>query len=775
MIEKKWLTVNSNTLELSLFVKEILLMAPLILSRNSKVVFFYQNKTNDQFIPFALQIAYELIDKKQKSQVLLMPGNLSKKSRELYMACSLNGSYFPNHLFGMGIVKKNGDIRSERISFGKTRFKYNVENKILFSSSFSICPSNTGKIKAAIVLSPAIWNFYRLEDFNDWIDRSQIDCLICFDNYPSSKKIQRYKKMGFFVYGWSRSEINSQLPKQFKNNPFSNISELQLFIENPSFSKSIITDYACDRHFKKIFSDLSCARKDELLGSEQVLVEARSILREIQAIPTSLSSFSSMQKVSKPFLPSLINRTEMFCSLLESFSEEKGRGRMKDISDELKQLLAHLKESNPKFYAIKKEVERMFSLKGKKALICRNWVEKKALENEFKQAKSPITENDFSDYETNILTMKEIVSPPKIRFSAITLTTYPYHNKAWILSKKLSSAAAICLHPLEDSDFKFFEKLYKQLESKYFNPQIREAIRRFYTEKKLFELPQLEYVEREIGQIEQKEQKKEKRSSDVLTLLSKLEDFFSGTPVSDFSHSISDGISHETAMADCIEFYFTDGNKLIVPNGRIMQALSETDEILYIKASELKIGQTVLVINRNAQSDLNELIFEKAGEFPLIAWIQKYSSRWRESLINGMEGEKDNETTLLQKLRQMDCKRESEFTIKGWRDGLVIGPRDYQDIKRISKVYKDKDLEENFENVVTSIKRLKSLRREIITRTRNAMLDERSEELEKLGINPEEFQNAFDNAIEFFRIKDIKKRKSVPRNLIGKVVKNYAI
>ena len=155
----------------------------------------------------------------------------------------------------------------------------------------------------------------------------------------------------------------------------------------------------------------------------------------------------------------------------------------------------------------------------------------------------------------------------------------------------------------------------------------------------------------------------------------------------------------------------------------------------------------------------------------MIALIQKYSSSWRETLIAGMKKENDNDYTLLEKLKQLGCKRESEQTIHAWRDGLVMGPQDYEDIKRIADAYLDKGLKENAENVIISIKRLKTLRREIIARVRNAMLEEKSEELEKLGIRVEEIENA----IEFFRIKDKIKRDSVSREYLGKIVKNYGI
>jgi len=769
--EKSWLHYRDNAIKLSPFVKELIIFATLLLHRKSKIVFFYPNQSNDAIVPIAIQMGYELAGEKQ-NKILIFSGACSTALRECYMGCTVNGAYFPNHFFGMGIVRRDGDIRPERVSFGKgSKFYYNIEDRILFSSSFNTKPADAANIKSVIALAPNSRNFYRLEELNEWIESKGIPSFVVFDNVASAKKIQAYKRMGFFIYGWSKDEIRSQLPAKFKNSPLSNIEPLNLFSQKLSFSKARVASEKCDKIFNKIFSNLSSAKKSGFLKSDQVLYEARTLMRELQAIPTKLTNFSNAQKSVMPYMPTILFRIETFCSLLDSLSQGDGLGSLKEISGELRDIMAYLMQESPKFTIVRKETERLFSEKGAKKLICRNLTEKEALLKEFAQLRQPIYESDFEAYGTSIATMKELSEIPQSPCTSAALTTYPFLDKTWLLSTAFSANCVVCLYSSEESTFKYFEDLYGEVEKKYFNPSMRSAIRSFYQDEKLFEMPQLDFVQREIFEIEQKEAAKAKRASDILGLLTEVEDFFAGAAPAKGSlgPGEADGISE--FASNCIEFQFTDGNKLIVKEGRILQLLSENDEISYLRALDVKIGQTLVLINRDAQSDLNDLIFEKAEEFPMIALIQKYSSSWRETLIAGMKKENDNDYTLLEKLKQLGCKRESEQTIHAWRDGLVMGPQDYEDIKRIADAYLDKGLKENAENVIISIKRLKTLRREIIARVRNAMLEEKSEELEKLGIRVEEIENA----IEFFRIKDKIKRDSVSREYLGKIVKNYGI
>src|SRR3989344_5458048 len=579
--EKSWLHYRDNAIKLSPFVKELIIFATLLLHRKSKIVFFYPNQSNDAIVPIAIQMGYELAGEKQ-NKILIFSGACSTALRECYMGCTVNGAYFPNHFFGMGIVRRDGDIRPERVSFGKgSKFYYNIEDRILFSSSFNTKPADAANIKSVIALAPNSRNFYRLEELNEWIESKGIPSFVVFDNVASAKKIQAYKRMGFFIYGWSKDEIRSQLPAKFKNSPLSNIEPLNLFSQKLSFSKARVASEKCDKIFNKIFSNLSSAKKSGFLKSDQVLYEARTLMRELQAIPTKLTNFSNAQKSVMPYMPTILFRIETFCSLLDSLSQGDGLGSLKEISGELRDIMAYLMQESPKFTIVRKETERLFSEKGAKKLICRN-----------------LTEN-------------------------AALTTYPFLDKTWLLSTAFSANCVVCLYSSEESTFKYFEDLYGEVEKKYFNPSMRSAIRSFYQDEKLFEMPQLYFVQREIFEIEQKEVAKAKRASDVLGLLTEGEAFLCGVhrAKGSLGPGEADGISE--FASNCIEFQFTDGNKLIVKEGRILQLLSENDEISYLRALDVKIGQTLVLINRDAQSDLNDLIFEKAEEFPMIALIQK--------------------------------------------------------------------------------------------------------------------------------------------------------
>jgi hypothetical protein len=175
-----------------------------------------------------------------------------------------------------------------------------------------------------------------------------------------------------------------------------------------------------------------------------------------------------------------------------------------------------------------------------------------------------------------------------------------------------------------------------------------------------------------------------------------------------------DGDGVEMESVEALPFTLEDGKVMLIRPSRHVTIYDEySNNLERIRASSLKVGQTLVVINSSVSKSLAEVLIERIEHHSKMFETVALQRMWIETLLKGMEREGDTPTTLLKKIQQRGSKIQTSVAVHFWRKGEVIGPQDKEDIRIIGEIYDEKSLLSNLDKVWTAIKRLRSIHRQL--------------------------------------------------------------
>jgi len=391
--------------------------------------------------------------------------------------------------------------------------------------------------------------------------------------------------------------------------------------------------------------------------------------------------------------------------------------------------------------------------------------------------KVPVTEDDLNNAGIEIKSFGTDQSAlEESGYDVALLTTYPFLDKNYLLCDSVAKQIKMILYPCEESDYNFFNSLYEQIEGAYFTKERKDQIKSFLSGKEELENIKLSRVERDKGHAEVQIASAGKMPlKGILEKLNEIETVLEVSTPSIFQESIGRGSIKKgpggEMKTSAIMVTFHNGDTLYVKEERTVQVLLASDDIKYELAKNLKVGETLILVNRDIKLSLNELILEKADEYPKLKILRIMVSIWINALKEGMIENSHTEGDLLKKLNEKGAKIKLKSTIKRWINGEVIGPKDLKNILRIADVYENDNLKRNAEEVLKSITQMRGLTHTILRRAKNALIEGESEEIEKLGINLSDFADA----IEFFRIAALEHVDEIPVEKLDKIARQYEI
>jgi hypothetical protein len=176
-------------------------------------------------------------------------------------------------------------------------------------------------------------------------------------------------------------------------------------------------------------------------------------------------------------------------------------------------------------------------------------------------------------------------------------------------------------------------------------------------------------------------------------------------------------------------------------------------EVITKKASEVKSGDLLILINNGLKKTLVEQVVDTVEKHPKMIEVVLYQKYWIESLRKNMLLNNDNFASLFKKLKEKGSRIETQTAVYFWVAGDVVGPskKNKDNIKFLGEIYGDKYLVENYEKIYNSIDRLRrihiKLKRNLHKLMINAglMFENGGEDQvidEELGLYLEDFANS---------------------------------
>ena len=183
----------------------------------------------------------------------------------------------------------------------------------------------------------------------------------------------------------------------------------------------------------------------------------------------------------------------------------------------------------------------------------------------------------------------------------------------------------------------------------------------------------------------------------------------------DVQSEIDDGQTlSETEYVEAVPVVLEDGKVILVRPSRHVTIYDEySNNLERLRASSLRVGQTLVVINSSVRKTLAEVLIERIEHHPKMFETVVLRRMWIEALLKGMEQKGDTPTTLLRKIQQRGSKIGTSVAIHFWRSGEIIGPQDKEDIRLIGEVYDDKVLLTNLDRVWKAVQRLRTIHRQL--------------------------------------------------------------
>jgi len=766
-------------------IRDIVRASALSVGKKVRIAFFYQNDSFDAVIPYCLELLYQtnVVSRRNRYRILLFCGRHYSVLKEIYKDTFFGSGNFCNNLFGLGAVTPSGSIRGEKkiYSHGKKSTK-ECEDKFLFSSSYSFLPeSDIAKtIAAVVILPPSLSNMHKIPQICQWCEENGVPTISIFDPFPTARKIKFYGSMDFIAYGWSIGELEDaakSAPLE-SSTPISNPKRLLLLSEMGEVDYTKVSDHVASPLFNSLNSALTEAHKK--MGrnyyDKDMLVEAASLSRRLAALSCPLLDYDK-EYFGSMFRKPLSERVDNFISMVNAATSMGG------VSSEIGKAAHYLVEikkelacSNPKFNELSTQIGSLISSGLKAIVLIPTQKEADAFSKALANLKIPITENDRRSAGIEIRSFgADRNELENCDHDMALLSTYPFRDKKYLVSKLIAKKAKIFLYPCEISDYMFFSSLYKQIEEKFFTKSRRLEIKTFLSGKG-------DLTDIKISRITRHEEKAEAeleygtmKPKDILSVLTDIEMSLDVSAPSLFQESVNKEMIAKAAGGEIktsgLLIKFHTGDKLYVREEKTVQVLSASDDVVFKIAKDLEGGETLILVNRDMRMSLNELILEKAEEYPKLKVLKVMVGLWVNALKEGMILKGDDEARLLEKMNAMGAGIKSKYTIKHWINGEVIGPRDQKNILRIAEIYNCGSLGENAKAIVASITQMRGLRRIILLRAKNALVEGESKEIEKLGIDLSDFADA----LEFFRITSIEKVDGIPIERLDKIGDGYEI
>lgn len=228
--------------------------------------------------------------------------------------------------------------------------------------------------------------------------------------------------------------------------------------------------------------------------------------------------------------------------------------------------------------------------------------------------------------------------------------------------------------------------------------------------------------------------------------------------------------------------------KVSLLGGRYIMLHAEKHVQIYDESTEkvkdrigrnLKRNDLLILIENSTRKSLAESIINKVESHPSMIQVVVYQKAWSYYLRQALEESGDHFNEVIEKLTAHGAKEpKTPAAVYQWINGVIIGPSDLDNIRRIGEIYNKPFLIDHFKEIANAVRRLRSIHRSLAKRlnrmipragiqadqgqSENTVIDE------KLDLYLEDFANV----VSMGRIESIELIENASARMLDKVISN---
>lgn len=708
---------------------------------NTKLSIFYPSPFPDLPLALTLFYTYCFFD----DALVLLIGDEVSKYREIYLNTSINGMPLSD-LYGLATVGRNGTIKPIRVLHSKN---YLPKNRVLMSGNWEYFPENV-KVGAIILIAPLDYYQFqnRLNKAIDWSQKVGIEDLIIIDFLPDVRRENYYTRHGFLSKKWSKLTIKKILLEEQDHefSPYS--SSIKDFEDYQKESKKVNVSLDFDGIDSKLIelsNIYSLINTPKLRSNYYLLTIAQSLHEFTRRIETLVSplEFAESCYTGQPYSLS----TKALLDLMYKYNSDeltgeflRARAIAKNLYDEL------INKQPPKASHIIRQIEKAIDGKKRLLVVCSgNMGQYAGLLKYLSSLKVPMIIEKLKEKGIFIIHIKELPKLQESNFDYCIFTSYLNSKYTWLMFKYISPEIEILEYKSEQNMFSLLDKLYDFGDISFETIHIDSTNQ---TENLSIEAlldKGIEYYVPEVEDIASK----------------------------DWKELVKQGTTLENGYRIMLEDEQGNPKTLYVKDNNYVQVFTEPSEVKHVKASKLKEGNVILLVNNSVKESLTDIILKKARQNPDMMSLEITAKLWIALLKKDMRQSGDKAEDLLQKMQEEGSKIKTSVAIRFWMCGWVIGPQDSANIKIIAKIYNDEDLMKNADNIALAIKKFRHIRKKLILGLRSIIFKKTYEKEEVSNALSEDWQilpEDFSGSISYFRVTAINQLEKIPNNKLGRVL-----
>lgn len=773
------LNYEGRQVKLHTLARETLGMCGLASGRQgpTRLAIFYPSNPVDILPLSAIEVLYNRCygpRRTTRTRVLLVATEGAQRLRKQYQNLSLGNMPLSGGLFGLATVGRQRQIKSQ---MHLSRRRETIEDKLLISSRELLPDKSEGNSIGCVIMSPpGPFGFFRVKHVNDWAIESGVPCMIVFDYLSSIRNLEHYLELGFLPYGWKSDELTTILAGDFERETRNGSA----YVTPVSSLKSV--------------SSLQSAKNIEVIPGREVggiFDEIRAILNQHvwSESPWDWSTRATIKRVLRDFerlvAPLRLYNSECYGSfwvkplneMVQGLSEVAGRLNELQNVAEVRKAVLHFKAlvsllqtgTNPKFQAALEKLKEAIVSHERLLLVFASQPNQRAFEVALTRLQRPIDHEVLQKARIGLESFDSLLRPSfNCSFDKCIFTTYPplkRGNEVYARMKSSAPGVTLLLYRQEAEDIQLYEERAKAFQDCYFSLDVRRKVLEAIRTGKKIDYPVVRPVIT-APVIEPAAPKSVTREVDLVAALTEFELLDDFNPEVMLSPVKPTPDSYGRLVLPGVLLHFLEGGMLALRPGRHVNTYAEGGRVTFKQVDALKPGDTLILVNQSARRSLNELLLERAAKYPKFRLLEQLVRIWIRSLREGMRQSGDRPPQTLQKLRQRGSKIETPMAVRIWTLGLVIGPRDPQDIVRIAEIYSRRELSNKFKPVCKAIQEFRHLRRVLLKGLKEQIMLGADESMAKLGIPIDDFRDA----IDFFTVAKIERKEEIPIENFNQVV-----
>lgn len=707
----------------------------------TKLSVFYPSPFPDLPLALTLFFTYCFFD----DALVLLIGDEVSKYREIYLNTSINGAPLSD-LYGLATISRNGAIKPIRLLNSKGAFP---KNRVLMSGNWQHFPEND-KVGAVILIAPLDYYSFQnnLNSAVDWADKIGVKNLIIVDFIPDLRRRIYYSRHGLLIKEWSKPTIKKILSEQnnLEPSPYSmSIKDFQDYQKEPKRVNVFLNFDQIDSRLIELDNAYNTINTPKLRSNYYLSTIIQSLHEFTRRLETLVSPLEFAESCYSG-QPHSLSAKGLIDVMNKYNSDElpseflRARAIAQNLYDELKTI------QTPKTSQIIREIEKAIGERKRLLIVCSG--HKGQYEGLLKYLSSltlPLVINKLNEKGIFIIHIKDLPKLQETNFDYCIFTSYLNSKFTWLMFKYICPEIEILQYKSEQKMFSLLDKLYDFGDISFQSVRIDSSSQ-----------AESLSIESLLGE-----------GIDNYAL--EVEDIVS----KDWKELVKQGTTLERGYELLLEDNQGAKKTLYVKDSNYLQVFKEPSEVKHVKASKLKEGDVVLLVNNSVKGSLTDIILNKARQNPDMMSLEITAKLWIALLKKDMRENGDKAEDLLQKMQAEGSKIKTSVAIRFWVKGWVIGPQDASNIQIIAKIYNDEELMKNASDIAIAIKKFRHIRKKLILWLRSVIFSKSYEKEEVSNALSEDWQiypEDFIGSISYFRVVAVNQIDKIPANKFGRVL-----